>query len=218
MGTPDFKRRSRDAFDRQARDYDTAPYGRHARRLQPDVLAAVEALDFRSLLDVGCGTGALLEAILSAHPGARAVGIDLSPEMLGVARERLGERARLLAADAEHLPLGNEEVDLVVCVDSFHHYPDPRAALREMARVTRPDGRLVIGEWRVAAPLRQLMNALLPRMPGGDVRIYTCKELSELAASAGFSVRRCEPAGVRGQLLVALRRPEVRVRAERQRS
>ena len=49
------------------------------------------------------------------------------------------------------------------------------------------------------------MNLLLPRMPGGDVRIYTGRELFELAAAAGFSVERCQPAGVRGQLLVARR-------------
>jgi ubiquinone/menaquinone biosynthesis C-methylase UbiE len=205
MPEPDFKRRSRDAFDRQARDYDTAPYGRHARRLQPDVLAAVESIDFAAVLDVGCGTGALLEAILVAHPAARVMGLDLSPEMLGVARERLSDMAELLVGDAEHLPLSDGDVDLVVCVDSLHHYPDPRAALREMARVLRPGGGLVIGDWRARTPLRQLMNVLLPRTPGGDVRIYTGRELTELAASAGFSVQRCEPAGVRGQLLVALR-------------
>jgi ubiquinone/menaquinone biosynthesis C-methylase UbiE len=202
---PDFKRRSREAFDRHARDYDSAPYGRHARRLQADVLAAVETFSFAAILDVGCGTGALLKAILTARPEVRAIGVDLSAKMLGVARERLGDRAQLRVGDAEHLPLPDASFDLIVCVDSVHHYPHPETALREMARVTRPGGGLVIGEWRVATPLRQLMNVLLPRTSGGDVRIYTGRELSELAASAGFSVERCAPAGVRGQLLVARR-------------
>ncbi len=173
MPERDFKQRSRTAFGRQARDYDSAAYGRHARRLQADVLAAVETFTFAAVLDVGCGTGAILQAILSAHPEVHAVGVDLSPEMLGVAGEKLGDAAEMHVGDAEHLPLPDDSIDLVVCVDSVHHYPDPRAALREMARVARPGGGLVIGEWRVAAPLRQLMNALLPRLPGGDVRIYT---------------------------------------------
>ena len=201
----DFKQRSRAAFDHQARDYDSAAGGRHARRLQADVLAAVETFAFAAVLDVGCGTGAVLQAILNAHPEVRGVGVDLSPEMLGVAAEKLGDTAELHVGDAEHLPLPDESVDLVVCVDSVYHYPDPRAALREMARVTRPGGGLVIGGWRVTPPQRRLMNALLPRMPGGDVRIYTEQELSELAALAGFSVERCTPAGMRGQLLVAQR-------------
>jgi ubiquinone/menaquinone biosynthesis C-methylase UbiE len=205
MHERDFKERSRAAFDRQARDYDRAACGQHARRLQGDVLVAVETFEFAAVLDVGCGTGAFLEAVVTAHPGVRALGIDLSAEMLGVARERLRDAAKLQIGDAEHLPLTDGDVDLVVCVDSLHHYPHPQTALHEMARVTRPGGGLVLGEWRVVAPLRQLMNALLPRTPGGDVRIYTGNELTELAESAGFSVLRCEPAGVRGQLLVARR-------------
>ena len=166
-------------------------------------MAAVETFGFADVLDVGCGTGATLAAIVAAHPGVTAWGIDLSPVMVGIARERLRGSADVQVADAEHLPLPDGSVDLVTCVDSLHHYPDPGAALAEMYRVTRPRGGLVLGEWRVAAPLRQLLNWLLPRMPEGDVRIYTAAELTKLAEAAGYHVDRCVHAGVRGQLLVA---------------
>jgi ubiquinone/menaquinone biosynthesis C-methylase UbiE len=205
MSGPDHKRKSRTAFDRQAARYDTEMYGRHARRLHGEVMAAVDGFEFATVLDVGCGTGATLRAIVAAHPEVRAWGIDLSPEMIAVACRRLGETARLHVADAEHLPLPDAAVDLVVCVDSLHHYPEPGASLAEMHRVTRPGGGLVIGEWRLAPPWRQLMNRLLPRMPEGDVRIYSGGELTDLAEAAGYSVERCAPAGVRGQLLVARR-------------
>jgi ubiquinone/menaquinone biosynthesis C-methylase UbiE len=212
VGERDHKGRSRAAFDRQAPIYDTTGYGRHARRLHADVVAAAESFPFAAVLDVGCGTGATLEAIVRAHPEVQAWGIDLSAEMVARARERLAGadgrpagQVELQVADAEHVPLADDAVDLVVCVDSLHHYPDPAAALREMRRVTRPGGGLVVGEWRLAAPLRQLMNWLLPRMPEGDVRIYTGRELTELAEAAGYSALRCGPAGVRGQLLVARR-------------
>jgi len=154
MGEPDHKRKSRTAFDRQAAQYDTEMYGRHARRLHGEVMAAVERFEFGAVLDVGCGTGATLEAIVSAQTGVHACGIDLSPEMIAV---------------------------------------------------SRPGGGLVIGEWRLVTPWRQLMNRLLPRMPEGDVRIYTGRELTDLAEAAGYRVERCAPAGVRGQLLVARR-------------
>jgi ubiquinone/menaquinone biosynthesis C-methylase UbiE len=199
----DPRSKSRVAFDRQAADYDTAPYGRHARRLQADVLAAAATFAFAAVLDVGCGTGATLAALVTARPGLEAHGVDLSPRMVEVARERLGGLAAVEVADAERLPLPDASVDLVTCVDSLHHYPDPAAALAEMRRVTRTGGGLVIGEWRVRAPLRQLMNRLLPRLPEGDVRIYTGAELTALTEGAGFRVERCGPAGVRGQLLVA---------------
>jgi ubiquinone/menaquinone biosynthesis C-methylase UbiE len=201
--TRNAKQKSRDAFDRQAADYDSSGYGRHARRLHGDVMAAVAGFSFTDVLDVGCGTGATLAAVLDAHPQARALGIDLSPKMVEAARARLGDRARIAVADAEHLPAGDASVDLVICVDSFHHYPQPEAALAEMRRVTRPGGGLVIGEWRVNRAVRPLMNWLLPRMPEGDVRIYAGAELTRLAETAGYTVERCGRAGVRGQLLVA---------------
>ncbi len=199
----DHKQKSRAAFDRQAREYDTAVHGRHARRLHAAVMAAVGTFSFADVLDVGCGTGATLAAVVAAHARARAWGVDLSPEMIAVARERLESRAEVQVADAERLPFRDGSVDVVVCVDSLHHYPHPDAALAEMRRVTRPGGGLVLGEWRVAAPLRQLMNLLLPRMPEGDVRIYTARELTQLIEAAGYRDARCGPAGVRGQLLVA---------------
>jgi ubiquinone/menaquinone biosynthesis C-methylase UbiE len=201
----DYKQKSRAAFDRQAREYDLKQYGQHARRLQAEVLAAAQTIPFREVLDVGCGTGAMLAAILAARPGIAAHGIDLSPEMVAVARERLGDGADVRVADAEQLPLADACVDLVTCVDSLHHYPDPAAALAEMHRVTRPGGGLVLGEWRVGAFFRPLMNWLLPRTPGGDVRVYTAAELTQLVSAAGYVVDRCGPAGVRGQLLVARR-------------
>jgi ubiquinone/menaquinone biosynthesis C-methylase UbiE len=141
-----FKDKSRAAFDRQARDYDTAVSGRHARRLHGDVLAALDGFELGALLDVGCGTGLLLGRVRELRPAARLAGIDLSEAMLAVARRRLGDGADLRLADAEHLPQPDEAVDVVVCVDSFHHYPHPAAALSEMRRVTRPGGSLVLGE------------------------------------------------------------------------
>jgi len=207
MPERDHKERSRTAFDRQAREYDEKPYGRHARRLHGDVMAAVGSFAFDAVLDVGCGTGATLAAIVDLRPGVNAMGIDLSPGMVEVAHERLrgAGDVTVSVADAEHLPLGDAEVDLVVCVDSFHHYPAPAAALAEMRRVTRAGGGLVIGEWRLGRPWRGLMNWLLPKTAGGDVRIYTPAELTRLAEAAGYRVDECRPAGVRGQLLVARR-------------
>jgi ubiquinone/menaquinone biosynthesis C-methylase UbiE len=199
------KRKSRAAYDRYAPRYDTDVSGRHARWLQPSVLAALEGLEFASMLDVGCGTGALLAKVLAVRPTTDAHGIDLSPGMLAVARERLGASANLRVGDAEALPLADDTVDVVVCVDSFHHYPRPDVALVEMRRVLRSGGSIVLAEWRLPAPLRRLMNAVIGRMPDGDVRIYSSTEIVALAQAAGFDVVRWSQAGRRGQLLVCRR-------------
>jgi ubiquinone/menaquinone biosynthesis C-methylase UbiE len=95
--------------------------------------------------DVGCGTGRALPAIRAAvGPGGVVVGVDLTPQMLAVATTRVAGRARLLLADARHLPLAGACVDMVFAAGLVQHLPDTTAGLGELARITRPGGRLVI--------------------------------------------------------------------------
>jgi len=205
--TQDAKSKSRAAFDRQAPVYDSTRFGQHARWLAPDVLTELEGLRPESLLDVGCGTGALLEAVAAALPGGRLYGVDLSVQMVAIAQRCLGEAAVITVADAdaETLPLPDGAVDVVTCVDSFHHYPHPDAALLEIRRVIRPGGSLILAEWCMPAPTRRLMNSFIHRLPDGDVRVYSRKELCRLTAAAGFRELRWRKAGRRGQLLVGRR-------------
>jgi GMP synthase-like glutamine amidotransferase len=88
------------------------------------------------VLDVGCGTGRALP-----HLGAGAVGIDATPEMLGVARDR---STRLALADGARLPLRDGAVDAVFAAGFVTHLDDPSAGLAELRRVTRTGGRLAI--------------------------------------------------------------------------
>ena len=175
------KARSRAAFNEQAATYDEGMQGSHARALYPHILEEAK----RSLagactprvLDVGCGTGALSEQLLAALPDCRLTGIDLSPAMVERARIRLAARAEVIEGDAERLPFHDESFDLVVCNDSFHHYPDPDRAAFQMWRVLRRGGTLVMGDAWQPAPARSIMNAWMPFSHEGDVRIYSEAEL-----------------------------------------
>ncbi|MBM6952609.1 class I SAM-dependent methyltransferase [Enorma phocaeensis] len=178
------KARSRAAFDEQAESYDGGMQGSHARSLYPWVVAvAKEAFSGQRaphILDVGCGTGALACRLLDAVPGCRLTGIDLSSAMVARARGRLAGRADVLEGDAERLPFHDESFDLVVCNDSFHHYPDPKRAAFQMWRVLRRGGMLVVGDVWQPAPARAIMNAWMPLSREGDVRMYSESELREL--------------------------------------
>ena len=99
------------------------------------------------VLDVGCGTGALLEALSLAAPRAKLAGVDLSEEMLEVARRRLGADFVLKQACAETLPFGDAAFDVVVSSSVFHFIRHPASALGEMRRVLKPSGRVVITDW-----------------------------------------------------------------------
>jgi len=108
-------------------------------------LAAPAASDV--IVDVGCGNGTYLAELARRGLGGRALGVDLSLGMLAAARERLSgaERPAALAnADAAALPLRDGMADLVLAPHMLYHVPDPAAALRELRRVTRPGGRVVI--------------------------------------------------------------------------
>jgi SAM-dependent methyltransferase len=95
------------------------------------------------VLDVACGTGK--QAMRIAARECEAVGIEASPEMIGVGRWVHAEsRAKVLRSLAEELPFGDATFDRVICQGALDHFADPRAFMREAARVTKPDGRVVI--------------------------------------------------------------------------
>ncbi|MEV6342466.1 methyltransferase domain-containing protein [Actinoplanes sp. NPDC051851] len=97
-------------------------------------------------VDVGCGTGRALPALSAAvGPSGRALGLDFTPAMLTEAhRAGRGTCATLLLADARRLPLATAAADVIFAAGLVHHLPDPLAGLTELARVTRPGGRLAI--------------------------------------------------------------------------
>ncbi len=123
------------------------------------------------------------------------------------------ERARELAADlgnvefvvgdSEHLPFPEETFTAVMCSSSFHHYPDADQALREMARVLVPGGRLAIAEPDADLALVRIADRVLRRVDRSHVRIYRSAELTALARAAGFDDAASSPLGSRGYLLVS---------------
>ncbi|GEM_PF-152989 len=200
------KARSKAAFDEQAPIYDEGMQGDHARALYPCILEearrAMESIPVPSVLDVGCGTGMLSERLLGAFPSCRLAGVDLSPAMVERARARLAGRAEVREADAERLPFHDGAFDLVVCNDSFHHYPDPDRAVFQMWRVLRKGGALVLGDVWQPAPARAVMNAWMPFSHEGDVRIYSEAELRAILGT-WFQRVRWSRIGLTGCLVVA---------------
>ncbi len=103
-----------------------------------------------SLLDVGCGTGTLLLHCLHLAPNiTKVTGLDMSEDMINIARQKLSpymtdHNIDLHNGDAEHLPFADNRFDVVTCCNSFHHYPDKLTALREMRRVLRPGGHIIV--------------------------------------------------------------------------
>jgi len=98
------------------------------------------------VIDVGCGTGRALAALRQAvGPHGKVIAIDVTPEMLCQARSRASAAdAALVLADARHLPLADACADAIFAAGLIMHLPDPDAGLRQLARITRPGGLLIL--------------------------------------------------------------------------
>ncbi len=165
----------------------------HNRPLFTAVLDAAGVGVGTRVLDVGCGSG--LTLVLAAGRGAIPSGLDISPGLLGIARDRL-PAADLREGDMETLPFGDSSFDAVTGVNAFQFAGDPRRALREAARVTRPGGLVVASLF--AAPERsqgtvahQAMSSLIPDEGAGDHAPYALSApggLEAALADAGLSL------------------------------
>ncbi|WP_051463685.1 class I SAM-dependent methyltransferase [Leptolyngbya sp. PCC 6406] len=99
------------------------------------------------ILDLGCGTGTLIQRLLHLTPETEIVGLDPSAEMLSVARQKLPKSVELLVGSADKIPFPNESFDLVISTNAFHYFRHPSQAIQEIKRVLKPNGNLVITDW-----------------------------------------------------------------------
>jgi SAM-dependent methyltransferase len=144
-----------------------------------------------SLLDVGCGSGAVLR--IAADRGADVTGIDAAPALVAHARRRV-PGSRVEVGDIQFLPFEDASFDVVTGFNSFQYAADRAAALREARRVLRDDGRVLILVWGPPEQCEgeivlQAVRALLPPPPPGAPGPFALSEEGALAAllvSAGF--------------------------------
>jgi ubiquinone/menaquinone biosynthesis C-methylase UbiE len=163
-----------------------ANYAEVGRALFKLLVEVAELGPDERVLDVGCGTGALLERLGLAYPDARLSGLEPVPEMLAAARRRLPASVALEAGWAEHLPFDAGQFDAVVSSSAFHYVHDPEAALSEIVRVLRPNGRLVMTDWCDDYLACRLCSIYLRLFGKAHFRAYTQRECGELLRRAGF--------------------------------
>ena len=94
--------------------------------------------------DIGCGNGLYLAELARRGHTGPVFGADISAGMLQAARRRT-PRAALLVADAHALPVRDAAADLTLAMHMLYHVPEPDRAVRELRRITRPGGRLIVG-------------------------------------------------------------------------
>jgi SAM-dependent methyltransferase len=145
-------------------DWGAGRYETTAAELAPVAEAVVQHARIspgEEVVDVACGTGNA--ALLAAARGARVVGVDGAARLLEVARRRARTEAvaiDLREGDLLDLPVDDEAADVVLSVFGVIFAQDPAQALREIARVLRPEGRALISAWIPAGPIDAMLAAM----------------------------------------------------------
>lgn len=173
-------------FNADAETYEQTSDGKFCSRAYLAIIKKLNEQDGATLLDIGCGTGIILDQI---NGKKKLYGIDLSPNMIEQAKKRLGDKAELKIGDAEVLPWKSESFDTVCCTFSFHHCPCPEKVILEMNRVLKIGGYLILADPWLPSPLRELFNFFLRFSKDGDFHEYSKHELVQLLKRNNFEIQ-----------------------------
>lgn len=173
------------------------------KAVEAALLKLVGKRPFRSMLDLGTGTGRMLEVFSPYYQ--RGTGIDQSREMLAVARANLDragvQNAQVRQGDLFAPPVERDSFDLVTMHQVLHYLEDPALAIREAARLLRPSGRLVIVDFAPHALefLREQHAHLRLGFSDRQIAEWFAEAGLELEESQGF-----EPRSAEGKLTIKL--------------
>jgi len=191
-----------DFFDRIAPVYDTWAVGQHAR-IAARLVGLAGPGNHEHVLDVRTGTGLVAHLVAPrVNPGS-VLGIDLSENMLSIARTRKSKNVQFVGMAAEHLVFRPETFDLVTMGEALAYLADPTTALEEAHRVLRPGGRLAVSCQRRSlntraqdlffqglAPLARRHYLSLPSYSSDRSRFGEPNKLPQILDAAGFDVTR----------------------------
>jgi len=179
---------ARTHFDRWSATYESGPGARRLQDLQTAALAALGLSDGDALLDLACGTGA---AVREAAPMVRrAVGFDLSPEMISQARKLAANIVNVEFREgdvSEPLPFSDGEFTAIVCTTAFHHFPKPLETIAEMCRVLGSGGRVVIADFNRRHPVVFAADLALRRLQRSHFGVRSPSQLMGDLCAAGFA-------------------------------
>ncbi|BAZ31082.1 type 11 methyltransferase [Cylindrospermum sp. NIES-4074] len=170
-------------FDRWAPSYDWTFPSFIYQAIHKRLLTKVELPAQANVLDLGCGTGRLLDRLATQFPNLRGTGLDFSSQMLRVARQNNRHHPRLiyLEGNAESLPFAEGQFDAVFNSISFLHYPEPQQVLNEVKRVLSPGGRFYL----VDITSKKQASQLIANSPA-RIRFYSQESREQLGNDAGL--------------------------------
>lgn len=178
-----FLKDKKQLFDRWSATYDWIIPSVYYQAIHQRLLTKVELPANPQVLDLGCGTGRLLNRLAQNYPDLQGTGLDFSAQMLRVARQNNQHHPRLIYVEgnAESLPFTEGQFNAVFNTISFLHYPNPQQVFTEVARVLAPGGKFYL----VDITSRKQVSHLVANSPT-RMRFYNQEQRQELGATAGI--------------------------------
>lgn len=148
MSKKDYVELSKDWFDKQAPVYDEKDvilYSKYGKISCQNICDYLKNKEYKNLLDIGCGTGYLID-LLSKDSKSKFTGLDLSPKMIDECNKKKIKNSKFVVGKSDELPFEDNSFDIVICSQSFHHYPETDKPLKEALRVLKPGGFYIISD------------------------------------------------------------------------
>ena len=143
-------------FDKYAENYDEGFMGKGSARFYIDLIKELEINDEDKILDVGCGTGTVLNYV-SKNKKIKGFGIDVSEAMIDMAKAK-NTGCEFSIGDAGSLRFEDDSMDVVMACMAYHHFPDQQKFRKEALRVLKPGGCLYICDPKFPGPIRWFFN------------------------------------------------------------
>ena len=160
----------------------------------PYIASELEKEEYEDLLDCGCGTGPMISLLYEKDSSKKYTGLDITPRMIEVAKNKKLEGVNWVVGDCENLPFEENSFDAIICSNSFHHYPNPEKFFESAKRVLRPGGRLILQDYTAPKFILWIMNhtemPLANLMGHGDVGAYSLDQVQQFCDMVDLKVEK----------------------------
>lgn len=160
----------------------------------PYIASELEKEEYEDLLDCGCGTGPMIALLYEKDSSKKYTGLDITPRMIEVAKNKKLEGVNWVVGDCENLPFEENSFDAIICSNSFHHYPNPEKFFESAKRVLRPGGRLILQDYTAPKFILWIMNhtemPLANLMGHGDVGAYSLDQVQQFCDLVDLKVEK----------------------------
>ena len=175
----------RKIYSRTAENYDKF-WDFYSAPSYSKTLARINLQEDSKVLDLGCGTGELLKILEDLFPSSELTGIDLTEEMLAIAKQKLSNKVKLFLGSAASLPFDSKSFDWVIMSNMIGHLSDKKAVLKEAHRVLKNLGKIVITDWTRDFQTMNLVHFYTKLINYSQYRSLRSAELESLLDDCDF--------------------------------